>query len=109
MSESSADIAAHARKLSARSRKALQLCMQGLAKYGQAPVAEALGVHVSTVSRLQEHLPNLMGLLETIGLKVVGENLRCYDPKDIDAILHLAKRHMVQTESADDLHWEDDE
>lgn len=108
MSTSSQLLPESSRNLSTRSRKALQLCLQALASYGQAPVAQALGVHESTVSRTKEQLPNVIALLETIGMKVVPEHVKCFDPKDVDAFLHLARKRMEQIESADCLNWEGD-
>jgi Bacteriophage CII protein len=97
---------ASARNLSPRARKHLQLILQAIEREGQRPVAEKLGVHESTITRLKEHLPNLVALLDALAIKAVPTAMKCYDPKDIDTLLHLARKRMEQLENADTLVWE---
>ena len=107
MTPSSSPPCENASKQSVRARKWLQLILQELAARGGAPVADEMGVSISTVSRLKDHLPNACALLDTLGLKVVPQQMKCYQPQDIDPLLHFAKRYMASLESADNLVWEE--
>lgn len=90
-----------------RARKNLQSILQALATVGQASVAEAIGVSESTVSRMKDgELERLAQLLAALGLKVVPEAVKCYEPAFIESIFQLAKQRMAQVESASELSWD---
>lgn len=94
----------------ARARKNQSAILQGLASVGQATVADALGVAESTVSRMKEKdIPDLAKLLAIAGLKVVPTTMRCFDPQKIGAILALAKAHLAEIETTEQLAWDDAE
>ena len=90
-----------------RSRKYLSLVLQGVASVGQKPIADALDVSEATISRhLSEgHLERSIRVVERAGCKVVPRDMKCFNPKDIDAILHMARCWMRHVESAEQL-WE---
>lgn len=91
-----------------RARKNEQLILQRLASVGQVTAAAAIGVDESTVSRMKEgKIQQFSELLAVLNLKVVPEGMRCFDPKDIDTLLHQAKRWMEHIGSSDQLEFED--
>jgi len=92
----------------AKARKYLTLCLQELARHGQRPVAEALGVHESTISRIKEaDLERLCRLVARLGLKIVPADMKCYRPEDIEPYIQSAKQHMTRLHSAEQLVWEE--
>ena len=92
-----------------RARKNEQAILQRLSSVGQATVAAAVKVDESTISRMKGDgkLTQFAEILAELGLKVVPETMRVFDPKDIDALLHLAKRRMDQIVSAEELGLDD--
>lgn len=87
-----------------RSRKNQSTILRGLARVGQATVAEALGVAESTVSRMKDKdIPDLAKLLAIAGLKVVPVAIRCYEPQQIGAILTLAKAYLASIDHHEEL------
>lgn len=92
-----------------RARKNLTLILQRLSSVGQATVATGLSLSEATVSRFKaEQAEQFSKILAILGLKVVPEHVRCYEPKQIEAVLALAKALLAQIESADQLVWEDE-
>lgn len=93
-----------------RSRKNLSSVLKALASAGQRRVAEALGVHESTVSKMKSEgeFDRFCLLLAECGLKVVPIEMRCYPEKDLVAILTLAKRQIEQMDGVRSLAWGDD-
>ena len=92
----------------ARTRKNLTAILQRLASVGQVALAEALNVSESTVSRWQaEQAERCAQALAVLGLKVVPIEMRCFDPKQIDAILQLAKTQLAKIENTDQLAWDE--
>lgn len=61
----------------------------------------------STISRhiSEGHLERSIRILAEVGLKVVPAEMKCFNPKDIDAILHQAKCWLAHVESSEQL-WE---
>jgi transcriptional regulator with XRE-family HTH domain len=94
-----------------RARKNFSAILSRLASVGQSNVAKELGVAESTISRLKSEgdLEQFAKLLAAVGLKAVPVELRCYDPKDIDPLLQLARRHLAQVASAEQLAFDDPE
>lgn len=92
-----------------RARKNEQAVLHRLSSVGQATVAEAVRVDESTISRMKSDgkIQQFALILAELGLKVVPETMRVFDPKDIDALLHLAKRRMDQIVSAEELGLDD--
>lgn len=94
---------------SERSRKNERTILQHLARHGQNVVAEKMGISESKVSRFKNgELAEMAGFLAAIGLKVVPEEVKCFEPKKIDAILELAKAHLNQIECSSGLSFEDE-
>ncbi len=90
-----------------RSRKNLTAILTGLSREGQVHVANAIGVHESTVSKLKdENFERLSQILAVTGLKVVPVEMRCYPPDEIEALLVLARKRLGGLESAQQLSWE---
>lgn len=95
--------------VSARARNNQQMMLNKLASTGQSPVSKALGVHESTISRMKEQegaIAQIAMLCAIVGLKVVPIEMRCFDPKDIDTILHQAKRWVNHIGSSNDLEFD---
>jgi hypothetical protein len=94
----------------ARARKNEKIVLQRLADRGLEPVADALKVDLSTISRLKNGaISQLASTLAVLGLKVVPIEFKCYRPEDIDPYIQLAKRHMRTVVSAHDLVDDDPE
>lgn len=87
-----------------KARKYEQAILQRLASTGLAAAALAAEVDESTVSRWKEKLIRQQcRVLACLGLKVVPDTMRCFDPADIDSILHQAQRWMQHVKSAEQL------
>jgi len=92
-----------------RSRKSLSLIIQRLASVGGATVAENLKVSESTISRWKsEGAEQCARILAELGIKCVPEHVKCYEPKQIEAILALAKARLERIETTEQLVWEDE-
>jgi transcriptional regulator with XRE-family HTH domain len=73
-------------------------------------VAEIMEVSETTVSRFKNgELKEWAAFLAALGLKIVREDLKCYDKQDIEAVLLFARRYMHDMKDADQLTWEEDE
>lgn len=91
-----------------RARKSFVILMHRLASVGNAPVALAVGCDEATISRMKsEKFEQLAQILAVLDLKIVPTGMRCFDPKDIDTLLHQAKRWMEHVGSSDQLEFED--
>jgi len=91
----------------ARARKNHSTILQRLSSVGQTRVAEALDVSESTVSRIKEL--DLGKFLAVLGLKAVPVAMQCYEPKQIGAILELARARMAQLDKPSLLEWDEPE
>lgn len=91
----------------ARARKNYSYLMQKLASVGNLAVAEAVGVDESTISRMKpEKFQEFARILAVLDLKVVPNEMKCFDEKEIGAILQLARSRMVDIESVEQLEWD---
>lgn len=91
----------------ARARKSYSYLMQKLASVGNLAVAEAVGVDESTISRMKpEKFQEFARILAVLDLKVVPNEMKCFDEKEIGAILQLARSRMVDIESVEQLEWD---
>ena len=73
----------------------------------QTAIAAAMGVSESTVSRLlSDHLDKLALVLAHAGLRVVGQDMRCFPPDYVDALLLMAKQHLSSLQSVRTLEWD---
>jgi hypothetical protein len=94
----------------ARARKNEKIVLQRLASVGQKPIADAIGVHESTVSRLKEGaISQFAQALAAMNLKIVPTEMKCYRPEDIEPYIQLAKQHMRTVTSVHDLVDDDPE
>ena len=79
--------------------------LQHLAKRGQHNVANQLNLDESTVSRMKDKMDQFAGLLSICGLKVVPEELICYEQRYVDALRYMAKKHLAENRMPP-LDWE---
>jgi DNA-binding Xre family transcriptional regulator len=90
-----------------RTRKNERAILHGLASRGQAAVAEALGVSESTVSRMKDgDIERLAKMLALCGLKIVPEEVHCYDAKFMESMLFLARRQLERMDNVEQLQWD---
>jgi len=90
-----------------RARKNNHVLMQRLASVGNAPVAFAVGCDEATISRMKpEKFEQFALILAVLDLKIVPTNMRCFDVRDIEAILYQAKRWMEHIQNVDQLQEE---
>lgn len=97
-------VGANARKFGSLLRKRLQ-------DVGQQPVAQAVGVDVSVVSRMfsEGRVDQFCAVLEALGVKVVPQEFRCVrNAEELEHLMFWAKRGMESVKSAADL-FEDEE
>jgi len=93
-----------------RSRKNSTIILQQLASIGLKRVAGALEVDESTVSRLKNgEIEKHARFLAALGLKVVPNNVRCFEVGYIESLRYLA-RDQLNTEISTQrgLSWDDD-
>lgn len=88
-------------------RKINSKFLQRLSEEGQKPVAEAIGVSETTISRVKQHSEDTIKALRSLGFKVVPVEMKCYKPEVIEPLLLLAKQRMDQLECVTQLEWED--
>ncbi|EML4274966.1 TPA: transcriptional regulator [Pseudomonas aeruginosa] len=90
-----------------RARKNFAILLQRLSSVGNAPVAVAVGCDESTISRMKpEKFLEFARILAVLDLKVVGNEMKCFNEKEIAAILHLAKSKLSEVESVEQLEWD---
>lgn len=88
-------------------RKNEKAVLQAFARVSQTRVAEAMGVSDSTVTRLKEGgIEQACVLLAACGLKVVPTDHQCFPRDKIQALLTLARDHLVQMEHPEELVWD---
>lgn len=92
-----------------RARKAYYMVLQRLQNNGkQAAVAASMGVSDTLISRFKsEHLETLCNMLTHLGLKIVPQEMTCFPPDKVQALLTLSKAHLEAIDKADQLSWED--
>lgn len=102
------DMQTSSRQQSERARKIEATILSALHRTGQVQVARAVGVCESKVSKwIAGGLQDVAAYLDAAGLKVVPQSAKCFDQKQINAIMTLAKQHLSQMESTDQLEWEE--
>lgn len=81
--------------------------MRALASVGNAPVALAVGCDEATISRMKpEKFEQFCQILAVLDLKVVPSSMRCFNERDIETILHQAKRWMEHVQGIDQLEFD---
>lgn len=87
-----------------RARKNYSVLMQRLASIGNGPVAHAVGCDEATISRMKpEQFERFAQILSVLDLKIVPNDMRCFNQRDIEAIFHQAKRWMEHVQNVDQL------
>ncbi|RMV69970.1 hypothetical protein ALP05_02345 [Pseudomonas caricapapayae] len=87
-----------------RARKNMSVLMQRLASVGGAPVALAVGCDEATISRMKpDKFQQFSEILSVLDLKIVPTHMRCFNERDIEAILYQAKRWMEHIQHVDQL------
>ncbi|CAM4031376.1 CII family transcriptional regulator [Ectopseudomonas alcaliphila] len=90
-----------------RARKNYSVLMRALASVGNAPVALAVGCDEATISRMKpEKFEQFCQILAVLDLKVVPSDMRCFNERDIETILHQAKRWMEHVQGIDQLEFD---
>lgn len=90
-----------------RARKNYAVLMQRLASIGNAPVALAVGCDEATISRMKpEKFEQFAEILSVLDLKIVPTQMRCFNERDIETILHQAKRWMEHVQGVDQLEFD---
>ena len=88
-----------------RSHKNQSVILSAIQKTKLEPIAKALSVDCSTVSRMKDtDIPRLSKLLAICNLKVVPTSFRCVNPDIIDAYETLARAAINQSKGT--LVWE---
>jgi hypothetical protein len=92
----------------ARARKTFAALANRIAEVGQAPIAEALGCSVSTVSRLvTTDLEQTIKAMTAVGYKMVPVEYRCVDPDEYAQLKKWAIRRLESNDEGDtNLHWD---
>ena len=94
--------------LDGMARKFEQLILQRLASVGQRPVAEALGTSESTISRMKDgEIQRFCQLLAALNLKCTSREMRCFNPKDVEMLMHGHRRWTEHLQSVEQL-WDDE-
>lgn len=89
--------------LDPRSRKTLAVLATRLAQVGQERAARAIGVDISTVSRMQsQQFERFALLLTALGLKPVPVESKCYAPDHVASLEYFARRGMSENTIAPD-------
>ena len=93
-----------------RAHKNESVVLNTLQRVTGKAVAEKMECSETTVSRFKNgELTEWAAFLAALGLKIVPEAMKCFDPKEIDAVLLFARRYMSDIKDADQLTWDDDE
>ena len=90
-------------------RKNEALILKALASFGQARLAELMGVSESLISRQKSegHLAKTAEMLAHLGLKVVPERMQCFDPEYVEHLRALAQLGLRQPSADQVLEWEE--
>jgi hypothetical protein len=79
-----------------RARKNEQVILHALASTGQTVLAQRMGVHESTISRLKDGgIATFAAALAHLGMKVVPVGVQCFDPVYVESLRELA-RHGIE-------------
>lgn len=87
-----------------KSRKYQSLVLQKVSSAGQNRIAEQLDTSEATVSRvINADLERVIQLLAVLDLKVVPAEMMCFPPRKIAILMELARDHLNQLESPEQL------
>lgn len=82
-------------EVDARSRKNASTILHKLKAVGLGPVARAIGVNESTVSRMQEaDIDRMARMLAVLGLKVVPVEMQLVDMEQVNALITLNRSYV---------------
>lgn len=96
-------------EVTAKARTYMALAMQRAARVGQNDIGNAIGIDGSTVSRFmsdEKDMSRALAILAAMGLKVVPAEMQCFPPRKMQLLLELARDHLVQMETVEQLTWE---
>lgn len=95
-------------KLNERSRKNQSILLQRLAQTTQTTVALRLEVSESTVSRwVSKDLQTTAETLAALGVKVVPEEVKCFDPEHVERLRYFAEIGIKHAKTpAQELEWD---
>ena len=86
----------------AAARRNEQRVLQHMGATKQVELAESLGVHESTVSRMKDaEIARFSLMLALLNLKIVPTNARMYDPQVVAALTLLAKDNLSRATTDD--------
>lgn len=84
------------------SHKNLSAILQKLSSVGQTHVAQKMGIHESTISRMKDgEIEKISVFLSALGLKVVAEDMKVYPDDQIAALFTLLRGHMNRADNAE--------
>lgn len=91
--------------------KSSSLFFARLRSVGGDSVSKILGCSESTVTELSGdkykfNFNSMTELLARMGLKIVPAEYKCYNPEDIEHLMHFAKKGMEKT-TPDSLEWDE--
>lgn len=90
-------------------RKSLATIFKAFQQVGQGVVAQRLSLSDATISNWKnKDAETVSQILAAAGLKVVPSGHKCYEPRQMEAILTLAKAHLGQLDNTSSLQWEDE-
>lgn len=95
-----------------KARTYLSLAMQSVAKVGQDSIGRQIGangVDGSTISRFMSEEKDMLRALQILaaaGLKVVPAEMQCFPPRKMQLLLELARDHLTQMETVEQLSWD---
>lgn len=92
-----------------RARKNEAAMLKALATFGQAHLADLMGVSESQISRQKSSgdLAKTAEMLAHLGLKVVPESVQCFDPVYVEHLRALAQLGLKYPVQDQVLEWEE--
>lgn len=91
-----------------RARKMQALIFQRLSELSATCIAEALGVSDATVSRMKnEQTESYTAFLAALGLKLVPESSKCFQPEYIEHLRYFARRGVELEAERAELQWDE--
>jgi transcriptional regulator with XRE-family HTH domain len=92
-----------------KTRKYQSTTLQAVVRVGQIDIAAQIGIDDSTVSRFmsdEKGMARALQILAAAGLKVVPADMQCFPPRKVQLLLELARDHLKQLETVEQLQWD---
>lgn len=94
-------------KMDAQARANLAFALKRIAEVQQVVIAPSVGVSAPTVSRfVADDLPRACAVLAAAGIKFVPVETAVYEPRKVQILLELARDHLNQIETVEQLQWD---